>query len=143
MTFRTEFLEITRRPKPYGVDNSRKPHQGIEVLRECTTIASVCLKHYRTNYLNKNTLAVVPERGYDTADSQSTLAMKYMQWYAEKNNVKIQTAHSPDGEKKVENYKLDGWIEEQQLGIEVNGCCWHGCSRCYPSDQVIFPIVLF
>jgi hypothetical protein len=49
------------------------------------------------------------------------LALKFLKWYAWKNNVTIQTANSPEGEKKVGRYRLDGWIEEEQLGIEING----------------------
>lgn len=79
------------------------------------------MKHYRMNYLKEKTIAIVPEKGYDTADSQSSLAIKYLYWYAETSNVTIQTAHSAEGEKKIGNFKLDGWIEAQQLGIEVNG----------------------
>uniref|UniRef100_A0A1I8BMX7 DNA-directed DNA polymerase n=1 Tax=Meloidogyne hapla TaxID=6305 RepID=A0A1I8BMX7_MELHA len=65
---------------------------------------------------------------------------KVFQWYAEKYNVEIQTAHWK-GEKVIGKYKLDGWIEEQQLGIEINGCGWHGCPNkgCYPSDNMLLP----
>jgi len=62
-----------------------------------------------------------------------------LNWYASENNVKVQTAYSDGGEKKVGKYRLDGWIEEQRLGIEINGCAWHGCSRCYPHDNTILP----
>uniref|UniRef100_A0A1I8B938 DNA-directed DNA polymerase n=1 Tax=Meloidogyne hapla TaxID=6305 RepID=A0A1I8B938_MELHA len=114
IAFRSEFFETTK----------RKSHNGIDALRECMTIASACMKHYRTNHLEKEHLAIVPERGYENVDNQSLLALKFFQWYSEKNNVEIQTAHWK-GEKVVGKYKLDGWIEEQQLGIEVNGCAWH------------------
>jgi hypothetical protein len=40
------------------------------------------------------------------------MALKFMKWYAEKNNVTIRTAHSAGGEKTVGPYSLDGWIEE-------------------------------
>uniref|UniRef100_A0A915LSZ5 DNA-directed DNA polymerase n=1 Tax=Meloidogyne javanica TaxID=6303 RepID=A0A915LSZ5_MELJA len=51
------------------------------------------------------------------------------------------TAHSVGGEKKVGNFKLDGWVEERNLGIEVNGCAWHGCPKksCYPDDNMMLP----
>jgi hypothetical protein len=41
--------------------------------------------------------------------------------------------------KKVANYRLDGWIEELQMGIEINGCAWHGCPSCYSSDNLVLP----
>lgn len=36
-------------------------------------------------------------------------------------------------------YKLDGWVESEQLGVEVNGCCWHGCPTCFPDDDQLLP----
>jgi len=30
-------------------------------------------------------------------------------------------------------------VEDKQLGIEINGCCWHGCSKCYPDDSIVLP----
>uniref|UniRef100_A0A914LRF1 DNA-directed DNA polymerase n=1 Tax=Meloidogyne incognita TaxID=6306 RepID=A0A914LRF1_MELIC len=128
IAFRNEFFETTK----------RQSHNGIDALRECMTIASACMKHFRTNHLQKEHLAIVPERGYENVDNQSLLALKFFQWYREENNVEIQTAHWK-GEKVIGKYKLDGWIEEQQLGIEVNGCAWHGCKDCYPRDNMILP----
>jgi len=64
------------------------------------TIASACMRHFRTNHLKSEHVGIVPERGYDNADNQSLLALKFMQWYAEENNVIVQTANSAGGEKR-------------------------------------------
>jgi len=64
------------------------------------TIASACMRHFRTNHLKLEHVGIVPERGYDNADNQSLIALKFMQWYAEKNNVIVQTANSAGGEKR-------------------------------------------
>uniref|UniRef100_A0A914NUC2 DNA-directed DNA polymerase n=1 Tax=Meloidogyne incognita TaxID=6306 RepID=A0A914NUC2_MELIC len=138
IAFRREFLEVTKRGAGKRAA-STKAHDGIDVLREAMTIASACMRHFRTNHLKEHHLGLVPERGYDNADNQSKLALKFLNWYATENNVNIQTAYSEGGEKKIGNYRVDGWIEEQQLAIEVNGCAWHGCSRCYPHDNTILP----
>nr|CAD2182910.1 unnamed protein product [Meloidogyne enterolobii] len=138
IAFRREFLDVTKRG-PCLRAASNKAHNGIDVLRESMTIASACMNHFRTNHLKENHLALVPEKGYDNVDNQSRLALKFMKWYEQEHEVKIQTAHSDGGEKKVGNYKLDGWIEEEKLGIEVNGCVWHGCERCYPEDNSVLP----
>nr|CAD2204406.1 unnamed protein product [Meloidogyne enterolobii] len=124
IAFRTEFLEVSN---------------GLDVLREAMTIASACMKHFRMNHLKANHLGIVPEKGYDNVDNQSKIALKFLKWYGEKNNVTIRTAHSKNGEKKIGNYKLDGWVEEKKLAIEVNGCCWHGCIKCYPDDDLKLP----
>jgi len=58
--------------------------------------------------------------------------MKYMDWYSEKYNVEIQTAHSENGEYQVAGrFKVDGYIKEEDRAIEVHGCVWHACPRHY------------
>uniref|UniRef100_A0A1I8BI55 DNA-directed DNA polymerase n=2 Tax=Meloidogyne hapla TaxID=6305 RepID=A0A1I8BI55_MELHA len=138
IAFRREFLEVTKREAGQRAASS-KAHNGIDVLREARTIASGCMKHFRTNHLKERHLGLVPERGYDNADNQSKLALKFLNWYAAENNVNIRTAYSDGGEKKIGKYRVDGWIDEQRLCIEVNGCVWHGCSKCYPHDNTILP----
>jgi G:T-mismatch repair DNA endonuclease (very short patch repair protein) len=40
--------------------------------------------------------------------------------------------HARNGEeKKIGNYKLDGWHEETQTAYEFHGCVFHSCPRCY------------
>ncbi|KAL7071426.1 hypothetical protein ACQ4LE_009161 [Meloidogyne hapla] len=96
------------------------------------TIASACMKHFRLNHLKEEHLAIVPEKGYDTCDNQSEIAMKYLDWYAEMNGVEIRTAHSEGGEYTVAGrYKVDGYIETEDRAIEVHGCVWHACPRHY------------
>uniref|UniRef100_A0A914M466 DNA-directed DNA polymerase n=1 Tax=Meloidogyne incognita TaxID=6306 RepID=A0A914M466_MELIC len=138
IAFRNEFMEVSKREG--GIrPASNKQHGGIDVLRESMTIASACMRHFRTNHLKLEHVGIVPERGYDNTDNQSLIALKFMQWYAEKNNVVVQTANSAGGEKRIGNYRLDGWIEDQQLGLEINGCCWHACGKCYPDDNIVLP----
>jgi len=140
--FRKEFMEISKRlPDEYGLADrpSLKPHNGIDPLLDCVTIASACLKHYRANHLKFNHLARVPEKGYDSCETQSRVALQFMQYLEEEEGVRIRTTHSPEGEKRIGKYKLDGWIEEQQRGIEVHGCPFHACKLCYPDDEMIMP----
>lgn len=144
VAFRSEFLEISKRPaNENGFTTERassfEPHDGLDPLRECMTIASACMRHFRLNHLPYDCLALVPEQGYQSAENQSLLALKFMQWYSEKNNVLIQNAHSEQGEKQVGPFKLDGWIENEQRGIEIHGCPYHGCEKCYPDDQCMLP----
>jgi len=80
---------------------STKGHDGIDVLREAMTIASACMKHFRTNHLKEEHLALVPERGYDKVDgNQSLLALRFFKWYSEKYNVTVRTVNSEGGEKR-------------------------------------------
>uniref|UniRef100_A0A183BUT0 DNA-directed DNA polymerase n=1 Tax=Globodera pallida TaxID=36090 RepID=A0A183BUT0_GLOPA len=144
VAFRSEFLELTKRKA--GPDGKaeratfKNPHNGIDPVRDCITIASACMRHFRTNHLKPGHLALVPEKGYDSCgDNQSDLALAFMDWYAEEHGVRIQNAFSADGEKRVGNFRLDGWIEEQQKGLEIHGCVWHACPRCYPDEELEMP----
>jgi hypothetical protein len=102
------------------------------------------MKHFRLSHLKERTIGIIPENGYDTEERQSLKALKFMDWKATKEDVKIRTARSKGGEKAVKagdhTYKLDGWIEEQQKGIEFHGCLYHACPKCYPDDQMVLPI---
>ncbi|KAL3117798.1 hypothetical protein niasHT_009844 [Heterodera trifolii] len=143
VAFRTEFNEVTcRQADAFGNVNraaSKEPHGGIDVLRTSMTIAAASMRHFKTNHLKSGHLAIVPERGYDNADNQSLVAHKYLQWYSEKNKVTIRTAHSADREKSFGRYQVDGWIESIGKAIEVNGCVWHGCPKCFPLDEQMLP----
>uniref|UniRef100_A0A914GTD6 DNA-directed DNA polymerase n=2 Tax=Globodera rostochiensis TaxID=31243 RepID=A0A914GTD6_GLORO len=98
---------------------------GIDITWEPLTIASASMKHFRLNHLRTDQLAIVPDQGYDTANNQSRLAMKFLDWYGAEHSANIQTAHSPGGEHRVGPYTVDGYIAASDTVIEVNGCHWH------------------
>ncbi|KAL3084392.1 hypothetical protein niasHS_008166 [Heterodera schachtii] len=110
---------------------------GYDVLPISCTIASICMSMFRAQFLCENQLAIVPERGYERNDRASVFAIKYLDWRAKTDAVKIQ--HAGNGmEKRWRQFKLDGWIEEQNRCIEVLGCYWHGCERCFdPGDKLV------
>jgi len=81
VAFRKEFMQVSCRPENHLGEANRPsgvPHEGIDPLVECMTIASACMKHFRINHLPDELLAIVPERGYDWTDTQSLLALKYL-----------------------------------------------------------------
>ena len=128
VALRKTLLEITRRNGLHG---------GIDILEESMTIASACMKNFRLNHLRYEHLAIVPEKGYDAQQNQSLIALKFLAWYAKEYNVKIRTCQSEGGEKKIGDYSLDGYIKEEDKGIEVHGCYYHACEYCYPLDQTL------
>ena len=137
---RREFNELTRRNGKHG---------GIDILWQAITIASACMKNFALNHMKPETLAIVPEKGYSPMQNQSTLALKYLDWYSHINNVNIQTAISQEGEyvfkKEGKSYMVDGFIKGKNGGkdkiIEVNGCLWHGCPQCYAEldEEMVMP----
>lgn len=67
--------------------------------------------------------------------SGSNIARKYFKWLEKKwgeergEPVEIQSWDSPQGEKKIGNYSVDGFLARPgnpsgDLIIEINGCYW-------------------
>ena len=90
---------------------------------------------YRTNYLPKDTIAIIPLLGYFPKNNQSLFAHKWLSYPVEKNKTYIQHACN-GGEKCAGPYLLDGYHQETHTTYEVYGCFWHGCPRCYARDTV-------
>lgn len=146
VAFRKEFLEISA-GKNCDNNNSNgncKRHLGIDPLRDGITISSNCLLNFRLNHLKSTEhIGVIPNNGYDTCDSQSTLALKYFKWFSEKHNIELQTAHN-GGEKIIGKYQLDAYYETEtgeKIGMECKGCVFHA-HKCRFNDenQLIKPV---
>ena len=62
--------------------------------------------------------------GYERRDKQSTMARKFLKYYAAKNKVHVQHVEN-GGEASYRNYKLDGFVKrappQRDLCIEVQG----------------------
>ena len=97
----------------------------IDPFEKCLTIASACNLVFRTHYLEKDTIAIIPPHGYEPKKKQSILARKWLSYTAEKENIPIQHAYN-GGEVRVGDYYLDGYNEETHTAYEINGCFWHG-----------------
>ena len=97
---------------------------GLDIL-DSITIASACMKHFRTSHLEEDQLPIVPEMGYEAKTNQSTLARKFLKWYAQKHDVNVRDCDSDGGEKPYRNYMLDGLDDrgpnQRSLAIEVHG----------------------
>ena len=99
------------------------------------TIAAACHKVYHSNYLAKDTIAVIPSMGYTPKNKHSLIAPKWIMYTAEKEEIDIQHARN-GGEKRVGDYFLDGYHEETHTAYEIEGCFWRG--RFVP----LFPLLL-
>ena len=97
---------------------------GIDPFEECLTIASTCHLVYRTNFLEKDTIAVFqPARQLKM--KQSNLAVKWLSYLMQENDIRIEHVRN-GGEKRVGKYSLDGYCEEFHTAYEFQGCFWHG-----------------
>ena len=97
---------------------------GIYPFDTATTIASYCMQVYRTKFLQKDTIALLPQHQV-LKRKQSHEALQWLSYTAEKEEIRIQHARN-GGEKRVGKYYLDGYCEETHTAYEYQGCYWHG-----------------
>ncbi|XP_049823419.1 uncharacterized protein LOC126265580 [Aethina tumida] len=98
---------------------------------EATTIASACNMVFVRNYLEADTIAVIPRGGYQMADNQSVIALQWLLW--EENVRGITIHHAGTGREHIVGggLKVDGFNEEQRQIFEFHGCYFHGCTSCF------------
>ena len=104
-----------------------REYSGLEPFRNSLTISSACNRVYRTNFLQKNEVALIPARGH-WRGNQSSIALCWLTREAERTGLPIQHCGT-DGEARVLGRLVDGLH-----GLTVwnfLGCFWHGCPLCY------------
>lgn len=116
----------------------------IDPLTSAATIAAACMNGYRAKFLPKNTIPLMTFKSYRLRDNQSQLAIRYIKYFEEQYDIELQSAYRGK-EKKIGKYRVDGFcpaFAAEKLGqgqkgvrpliLEINGCYFHGCPRCYP-----------
>ena len=101
---------------------------GIDPFDKALTIASYCHQVYRTNFLEKDTIAIF-SHARQLKTKQSVEAIKWLSYISEKEDIHIQHVRN-GGEKRVGIYSLDGYCEETHTAYEYQGCYWHGKGLC-------------
>ena len=101
-----------------------KNETGIDPFDKALTIASYSMQVYRTNFLQKDTVALLSTTR-QLKRKQSHEALKWLSYTAEKEDILIQHVRN-GGEKRVGNYFLDGYCQETNTAYEYQGCYWHG-----------------
>ena len=97
---------------------------GLDPFDSAITIAAYCMQVYRTKFLKKDTIALLPQH-QELKRKQSHEALQWLSYMAEKEGIRIQH-HRNGGEKRVGRYSLDGYCEETHTAYEYQGCYWHG-----------------
>ena len=97
---------------------------GMDPFDTATTIAAYCMQVYRTKFLQKDTIALLPQHQQHKR-KQSHEALQWLSYTAEKEEIRMQHARN-GGEKRVGKYYLDGYCEQTHTAYEYQGCYWHG-----------------
>ena len=117
LKFRKDFIEL----------------ENIDPL-QYVTIASVCMAIYRSKYMPAKTIGVVKD--VTRGECYSKISIAWIDWIAQRYNVKIQHALN-GGEVTLKGIgKVDGFCEQTNTVYEFQGCFWHGCSSCYSDDSI-------
>uniref|UniRef100_A0A914HAJ3 DNA-directed DNA polymerase n=1 Tax=Globodera rostochiensis TaxID=31243 RepID=A0A914HAJ3_GLORO len=81
-------------------------------------------------FLKERHIPIVPEGGFERSENQSKIAIRYFEWLARRDGVKVRHACN-GGELEFGGLKVDCVIGAQKKIIEFQGCAWHGCTRCF------------
>jgi hypothetical protein len=113
----------------------------VDPWRVASTSAKLALHIFRKEFLQPNMIVNAPEEGYNAAQKQSVIALKYMRLLEEEKGWRIRTREWAVGEASVGDtgLRLDGLVERVRrrgkwkrplhpIAVEFMGCYWHG--RC-------------
>ena len=104
------------------------------------TIASACIRVFRTNFLKEDTIGVIPHGGYHSGYTQSLVAEEWLEYEQFMRGHSIRTGRNHlEGEARVCGFVVDGFEEEHGVVYEFHGCVFHGCRKCYPSRGTLNP----
>ena len=104
-----------------------RDYSGLEPFRNSLTISSACNRVYRTNFLRKNEVALIPARGV-WRGNQSSIALCWLTYESERLNLPIKH-RGTSGEVRILGRLVDGLYGATVWNFL--GCFWHGCPRCY------------
>jgi hypothetical protein len=104
--------------------------KGIDPFLGSLTMPSVCHEVYRRQFMPENSIALIPAFGYQNQEATSFKAILWLKYLSLSKNITILHARN-GGEKRINNFKLDGWDAETNTAYEFHGCVFHGCPKCY------------
>ena len=101
---------------------------AVDPFQESITFASTANLAYRRGFMPSDTIAIVPNMGYQPPRRYS---VKGCRWLSSLD-ANIRYACN-GGEVKIGPYTVDGYDEASRTVYEFYGCYWHGCPDCYPN----------
>ena len=109
---------------------TQKDGVGIDPWVSSVTGPSLCLHIFRRNMMPVDSIAVIPDYGYNPSNKTSLKCQQWLKGISQQQNIRIQHACN-GGEFHVGKYLLDGICHENKTIYEFHGCVYHGCPSCY------------
>lgn len=141
----TDIFDFQKELHEYCLDDVILLKKGCEIFRKnikaqlgCnfgvynySTIASFCFSLYRSKFMKKDMIPIIPD--FQPTMNQSSKGIAWLEYVARTKKVKI--SHAGNGrECMIFGRKVDGYDEKNKTIYEFHGCFWHGCKKCYKND---------
>ena len=107
----------------------------LDPFKYCVTIASACNRVFRQQFLEEDTIGLIPAQGYQPARKYSVMALQWLAWVHHQSGDRILHALN-GGEQRIDGNFVDGYDPVKKIIYEFMGCMWHGCHKCYLPDTV-------
>ena len=108
---------------------------NLDPFKHCVTIACACNRVFRQEFLEEETIGLIPAQGYQPARKYSLMALQWLAWVHHQTGDRILHALN-GGEQKIDGNYVDGYNPSKRIIYEFHGCVWHGCSKCYLPDTL-------
>ena len=108
---------------------------NLNPFKYCVTIASACNRVFRQEFLEEDTIGLIPAQGYQPARKYSVMALQWLAWIHHQSGDRILHALN-GGEQRIDHSYVDGYDPTKKTIYEFMGCLWHGCRKCYLPDTV-------
>ncbi|KAK3917644.1 Translation initiation factor IF-2 [Frankliniella fusca] len=145
-----DFLELKKGFFPYLAGPEFYNYEGPLLDRELYCVSGMkrkaaeefdrcaCMNAFRRNFLQKDTIGIVPPSGYHGMGKQSEIALKWLNYESHKLNTVIKTIYT-DREVSIMGRRVDGYVEipkrdgtvEKRI-YQFHGDYWQQCPLHFP-----------
>ena len=93
---------------------------SLDPFKHCVTIASVCNRVFGQEFLEENTISLIPVQAYQPARKYSVMALQWLSWIHHQKGDRI--LHAPNGgEQRIDNNYVDGYDPAKKTIYEFMG----------------------
>lgn len=104
----------------------------VNLFQEAITFASTANLAYRRSFMPEQTIAIIPNLGYNPGVS---IPLKHVVGWPGRVGKSLFRHAKNGGEVRLGHFTVDGYDEVKNTVYEFHGCYWHGCPICY-TDRV-------